>query len=162
MAAPPPFPPPGSSLTSASSPPSEVGRGPLRGPSFERWRESRQETPPSQEDSSTLTESMGSVTPDSLNERSARALRPHVEDIGSDTEEDSFHSTGSKLQEVSEIDSLDMCQQFHELSTIDKGESLADPGVPRGASTPSDAVGPRRSTRTTRGRLPERYHDFRM
>ena len=106
---------------------------------------------------------MGSIlTPDSLNECSTRALPPLVEDVGSDMEEDSFHSTRSTLQEVSEIDSLEMCQQFHKLSTIDDGESLADPGDPRGASTQSDAVGPRRSTRTTRDRLPDRYHDFRM
>ena len=93
---------------------------------------------------------------------STRALPPLVENVGSDMKEESFHSTRSTLQEVSEIDSLEMCQQFHELSTIDEGESLTDPGAPRGASTPIDAVGPRRSTRTTRGRLPDRYHDFRM
>ena len=123
----------------------------MRGQSFDRCREPRVETPPSQGDSSEQTESLGSATPDSLNERSTRPVPPHVEDLESGMDEDSFHSTRSTLHELTELDSLEMCQRFNELSTMDERASLAHPGAPQGASTPSEAPGPRRSTRTTRG-----------
>ena len=102
------------------------------------------ETPPSQDDSSEQTESLWS----------ARPVPPVVEDLGSNNEVDSFHSTRSTLQELTELDSLEIIRQFNELFTMDEGASLADPRAPQGASTPGEAPGPRRSTRTTRGRLP--------
>ena len=119
----------------------EQGGGPLRGPSFDKWQEPRVETPPSQDDSSEQTESLGSATPGSLNEQSTRPVPPLVEDLGSDMEEDSFHSTGSTLQELTELDSLEIIRRFNELSTMDEGVSLAHPGAPQEASTLGEAPG---------------------
>ena len=42
--------------------------------------------------SSEQTESLGSATPDSLNEQTTWPVPPAVEDLGSDMETDSFHS----------------------------------------------------------------------
>ena len=70
------------------------------------------ETPPSQDDSSEQTESLESATPDSLNEQTTWPVPPAVEDLGSDMEADSYHSTHSNLHELTEPDSLEIFQQF--------------------------------------------------
>ena len=48
------------------------------------------ETPPSQDDSSEQTESLGLATPDSLNEQSTKPVPPLVEYLRSNMEENSF------------------------------------------------------------------------
>ena len=111
---PPPSPPLGNPSTSSSSPSSGAERdshlegASCRDPTESGW----------------LIRADWVIGVSDPNERSTRPVPPHVEDLGSDMEEDSFHSTRSTLQELTELDSLEICQRFNELSTMDEGAPL--------------------------------------